>query len=61
LCRPASDQWNVDAAKAIQALLCVPNLGNEHRDNVMPEVLTKKIEIEEEGAKIPEHQPVTWF
>ena len=54
--RPASDRWNVDAVKAIQASPCVPNPGNKHQEKVMPERLTKKIEIEEDGTKIPEHE-----
>ena len=52
--RPASDRWNVDAVKAIQASPRVPNPENLRQAKVMPERLTKKIEVEGDGSKIQE-------
>ena len=40
--RPASDRWIVDAVKAMQASLRVPNPENLRQARVMPERLTKK-------------------
>ena len=44
--RPASDRWNVDAVKAMQASLRVPNPENLRQAKVMPERVTKNIEVE---------------
>ena len=52
--RPASDRWNVDAVKAMQASPRVPNPENLRQAKVMPERLTKKIEVEGDGSKIQE-------
>ena len=52
--RPASDRWNVDAAKAMRASPRVPNPDNLRQAKVMPERLTKKIEVEGDGSKIQE-------
>ena len=52
--RPASDRWNVDAVKAIQASPRVPNPENLRQAKVMPERLTKKIEVGGDGSKIQE-------
>ena len=46
--RPASDRWNVDAVKAMQACPRVPQA------KVMPERLAKKIEVEGNGSEIQE-------
>ena len=50
----ASDKWNVCAKKAMQASLRVPNPENLRQAKVMPERLTKKIEVEGSGSKIQE-------
>ena len=50
--RPASDKWNVDAVKAMQASLRVPNPHNLRQVAVKPERLTKKIEFEGDGSVI---------
>ena len=47
-------RWNVDAVKAMQASLRVPNPDNLRQAKVMPERLTKKIEVEGDGSKIQE-------
>ena len=52
--RPASDRWNVDAVKAMQESPGVPNPENLRQAKVMPERLTKKIEVEGDGSKIQE-------
>ena len=52
--RPASDRWNVDAVKAMQASPRVPNPENLRQAEVMLECLTKKIEVEGDGSKIQE-------
>ena len=52
--RPISDRWNVDAVKAMQASPRVPNPENLRQANVMPERLTKKIEVARGGSKIQE-------
>ena len=52
--RPVSDRWNVDALKAMQASPRVPNTENLRQAKVMPERLTKKIEVERDGSKIQE-------
>ena len=52
--RPVSDRWNVDAVKAMQASPRVPNPENLRQANVMPERLTKKIEVARGGSKIQE-------
>ena len=52
--RPASDRWNVDVVKAMQASLRVPNPENLRQAKVMPERVTKKIEVEGDGTKIQE-------
>ena len=52
--KPASDRWNVDAVKAMQASPRVPNPENLRQAKVMPERLTKKMEVEGDGSKIQE-------
>ena len=52
--RPASDRWNVDAVKALQASPRVSNPENLRQAKVMPERLTKKIEVEGDCSKIQE-------
>ena len=52
--RPTSDRWNVDAKKTMQASPRVPNPENLRQATVMPERLTKKIEVEGDGSKIQE-------
>ena len=52
--RPASDRWNVDAVKAMQASPRVPNPENLRQAQVMPKRLAKKIEVEGDGSKIQE-------
>ena len=52
--RPASDRWNVDAVKAMQASPRVPNPENLRQAKVMPERLTKRMEVEGDGSKIQE-------
>ena len=52
--RLVSDKWNVDAVTAVQASLRVPNPENQRQAKVMPERLTKKIDVEGDGSKIPE-------
>ena len=51
---PASDRWNVDAVKAMQASLRVPNPHNLGQVTVQPERVTKKIEEEGDGSEIQE-------
>ena len=50
----ASDRWNVDAVKAMQASLRVPNPENLRQVKVTPERLTKKLDVEGDGSKIQE-------
>ena len=52
--RPASDRWNVDAVKAMQASPRVPNPEKLCQAKVMPERLTKKVEVEGDVPKIQE-------
>ena len=52
--RPLSDRWNVDAVKAIEASPRVPNPKDLNQDRVLPERLTKVIEVEETGMDIPQ-------
>ena len=52
--RPLTDRWNVTAAKAIVATPRVPNPRDEDQEKVMPERLTKAIDIEGDGSTIPE-------
>ena len=52
--RPASDNWNVDAVKAMRASLRVPNPQNLRQVTVKPERVTKKIEVEGDGSEIQE-------
>ena len=44
----------MDAVKAMQASLRVPNPENLRQAEVMPERMTKKIEVEGDGSKIQE-------
>ena len=52
--RPASDRWNVDAVKAMQASLRVPNFENLRQVTVKPERLTKKIDVEGDVSRSQE-------
>ena len=52
--RPASDRWNVDAVKAMQASPCVPNPENVRQAKVMPGCLPKKTEVEGDSSKLQE-------
>ena len=54
-----SDGWNVGAVKAMQASPRVPNPENLRQANVMPECLTKKIEVARDDSKI--HEQVRRF
>ena len=49
--RPASDRWNVDAVKAMQASPRVPNPENLRQAKVMPEGLKKKKSRSTETAR----------
>ena len=52
--KPASDRWNVNAVKAMQASPRVPNPENLRQATVMPERLTKKMKVERDGSMIQE-------
>ena len=52
--RPASDRWNAGAVKTMQASPRVRNPENLRQVKVMPERLTKKLEVEGDGSKIQE-------
>ena len=52
--RSVGDRWNVDAIKTIRASPRMPNPKDESQTWVMPERLTRKIEVGEDGSSIPE-------